>query len=45
MTYSGRAHIVAELASRLGVTDIDGTNPPSLRDQLGAPPELHPSLR
>lgn len=45
LSYSGRAHIGAELGARLGVTDIDGTVPPSLRDQLGAPPEPHPTLR
>jgi NAD(P)-dependent dehydrogenase (short-subunit alcohol dehydrogenase family) len=45
MTYSGRALIGAELGARLGVTDIDGSAPLSLRDTLGAPPELHASLR
>jgi NAD(P)-dependent dehydrogenase (short-subunit alcohol dehydrogenase family) len=45
MSYSGRAMIGAELGARLGVTDIDGTAPPSLRDELGAPPELHHTLR
>jgi NAD(P)-dependent dehydrogenase (short-subunit alcohol dehydrogenase family) len=45
MSFSGRAMIGAELGARLGVTDIDGTVPPSLRDQLGAPPELHHTLR
>jgi NAD(P)-dependent dehydrogenase (short-subunit alcohol dehydrogenase family) len=45
MSYSGRTLIGAELGSQLGVTDIDGTVPPSLRDQLGAPPEPHHTLR
>ncbi|MGK3203135.1 SDR family NAD(P)-dependent oxidoreductase [Amycolatopsis sp. MEPSY49] len=45
MDYSGRALIGAELGAELGVTDIDGTAPPSLRDRLGAPPDLHDSLR
>jgi hypothetical protein len=45
MSYSGRAIIGAELGARLSVTDIDGTVPPSLRDELGAPPELHHTLR
>jgi NAD(P)-dependent dehydrogenase (short-subunit alcohol dehydrogenase family) len=45
MAYSGRALIGAELGARLGVTDLDGSAPLSLRDTLGAPPELHPSLR
>jgi len=44
MTLSGRALIAAELGARLGVTDVDGRQPPSHRDHLGAPPELHPSL-
>jgi NAD(P)-dependent dehydrogenase (short-subunit alcohol dehydrogenase family) len=45
MSFSGRTLIGAELGARLGVTDIDGTVPPSLRDQLGAPPEPHHTLR
>jgi NAD(P)-dependent dehydrogenase (short-subunit alcohol dehydrogenase family) len=45
MHYSGKALIGAELGVRLGVTDIDGSVPVSLRSTMGAPPELHPSLR
>jgi NAD(P)-dependent dehydrogenase (short-subunit alcohol dehydrogenase family) len=45
MDQSGRALIGAELGARLGVTDIDGGTPRSLRHELGGPPELHPSLR
>jgi NAD(P)-dependent dehydrogenase (short-subunit alcohol dehydrogenase family) len=45
MDYSGRALIGAELGARLGVTDIDGSAPLSLRYTLGGPPELHTSLR
>ena len=45
MSFSGRAMIGAELGARLGVTDIDGSVPPSLRDELGAPPDLHHTLR
>ena len=45
MSYTGRAMIGAELGARLGVTDIDGTVPSSLRHELGAPPELHHTLR
>jgi Dehydrogenases with different specificities (related to short-chain alcohol dehydrogenases) len=45
MRYSGRALIGAELGARLGVTDIDGSAPLSLRYSLGGPPELHSSLR
>jgi NAD(P)-dependent dehydrogenase (short-subunit alcohol dehydrogenase family) len=45
MHYSGRALIGAELGARLGVTDVDGGAPLSLRYELGGPPELHASLR
>ncbi|MEV6867342.1 SDR family NAD(P)-dependent oxidoreductase [Streptosporangium subroseum] len=45
MDYSGRALIGAELGARLGVTDLDGSAPLSLRDRMGGPPELHSSLR
>jgi NAD(P)-dependent dehydrogenase (short-subunit alcohol dehydrogenase family) len=45
MRYSGRALIGAELGARLGVTDIDGSAPLSLRYSLGGPPEPHSSLR
>jgi NAD(P)-dependent dehydrogenase (short-subunit alcohol dehydrogenase family) len=44
MSYSGRALIGAELGARLGVTDIDGSAPRSLRYELGGPPEPHISL-
>ncbi|WP_326836087.1 SDR family NAD(P)-dependent oxidoreductase [Amycolatopsis rhabdoformis] len=44
MAHSGRTLIGAELGARLGVTDLDGTAPLSRRDELGAPPEPHPSL-
>jgi NAD(P)-dependent dehydrogenase (short-subunit alcohol dehydrogenase family) len=42
--FSGRSLIGAEIGAELGVTDIDGTAPASLRSTLGAPPELHSSL-
>jgi NAD(P)-dependent dehydrogenase (short-subunit alcohol dehydrogenase family) len=45
MSLSGRALIGSELGRALGVTDIDGEFPPSHRDVLGAPPELHASLK
>ena len=45
MTLSGRTLIGAELGAHLGVTDFDGNIPVSYRDTLGAPPELHASLR
>ncbi|MGW6507628.1 SDR family NAD(P)-dependent oxidoreductase [Streptomyces niveus] len=44
MRLSGRTLIGAELGAHLGVTDIDGSAPLSLRYTLGGPPELHPSL-
>jgi hypothetical protein len=37
MKRSGATYITAELAHEYGVTDIDGTVPPSLRAQRGAP--------
>jgi NAD(P)-dependent dehydrogenase (short-subunit alcohol dehydrogenase family) len=37
MELSGGTFITAELATRYGVTDIDGRTIPSLRDQRGAP--------
>jgi NAD(P)-dependent dehydrogenase (short-subunit alcohol dehydrogenase family) len=37
MERSGGTYIAAELAREYGVTDIDGTVPPSLRAQRGAP--------
>lgn len=37
MKRSGGVYIAAELALEYGVTDIDGTVPPSLRAQRGAP--------
>jgi NAD(P)-dependent dehydrogenase (short-subunit alcohol dehydrogenase family) len=37
MERSGQVLIGAELARELGVTDVDGKQPPSFRDALGAP--------
>ena len=45
MALSGQALIGAELGFKLGVKDVDGSWPPSYRNTLGAPPELHPSLK
>jgi NAD(P)-dependent dehydrogenase (short-subunit alcohol dehydrogenase family) len=45
LDYSGRALIGAELGAWLGVTDLDGSAPLSLRHTLGGPPEPHASLR
>src|SRR5258708_22467311 len=44
MKLSGYALIGAELGTRLGVTDIDGTVPLSYRYEMGGPPEPHMSL-
>jgi NAD(P)-dependent dehydrogenase (short-subunit alcohol dehydrogenase family) len=38
MSYSGRVHVGAELAIELGVSDVDGNQPPSHRPALGNPP-------
>jgi NAD(P)-dependent dehydrogenase (short-subunit alcohol dehydrogenase family) len=45
LEYSGRTLIGAELGAELGVTDLDGSSPTSARQLLGAPPELHHTLR
>jgi NAD(P)-dependent dehydrogenase (short-subunit alcohol dehydrogenase family) len=45
MGYSGRAMIGAELGARLGVTDVDGGTPLSLRYEMGGPPEPQSSPR
>jgi hypothetical protein len=39
MAYSGRVLVGAEAAVELGVTDIEGNQPPSHRDMLGHPPD------
>jgi NAD(P)-dependent dehydrogenase (short-subunit alcohol dehydrogenase family) len=44
MRLSGRALIGAELGAALGVTDVDGSRPPSYRYAMGGPPELHATL-
>jgi NAD(P)-dependent dehydrogenase (short-subunit alcohol dehydrogenase family) len=44
MSYSGRVHVAAELARELGVTDVDGRQPPSHRGALGNPPEFSPAV-
>jgi NAD(P)-dependent dehydrogenase (short-subunit alcohol dehydrogenase family) len=42
---SAQALIGAEIAEELGITDIDGSQPKSFRETMGAPPELHKSLK
>jgi len=44
MAYSGRVLVAAEVAVELGVTDLDGRQPPSHRPGLGAPPEYSPAV-
>lgn len=39
MSYSGRVLVAAEVATELGVVDVDGRQPPSHRPALGAPPQ------
>ncbi len=43
MQKSGRTLITAELAMEYGITDVDGRQPPSYRDQLGEPRIPHPA--
>jgi len=43
-TFSGRTLIAAEVAQQLGVVDANGRTPPSYREMLGAPRELHPAV-
>ena len=38
LRYSGQVHVAAELASELGVLDVDGASPASHRARLGNPP-------
>ncbi|GAA2372035.1 putative oxidoreductase [Gordonia sihwensis NBRC 108236] len=40
MKYSGRVLVAAELAQEYGITDVDGSTPPSHRPFLGDPPEF-----
>ncbi len=44
MAYSGRVLIGAEVAVELGVSDIDGNQPPSHRSALGSPPQYSPAV-
>ncbi|MFD7076174.1 SDR family NAD(P)-dependent oxidoreductase [Nocardioides sp. NPDC059952] len=44
MRWSGRTVIGAELARELGVTDTDGSSPPSHREMLGGPLEFNPAV-
>lgn len=44
MERSGRVLIGAEVARELVVSDVDGRQPPSYRDMLGAPTEYNPAV-
>lgn len=44
MRWTGRTVVGAELARDLGVTDVDGAQPPSHRGALGAPTEFNPAV-
>lgn len=44
MRWTGRTVIGAELACELGVTDVDGAQPPSHREALGGPTEFNPAV-
>jgi NAD(P)-dependent dehydrogenase (short-subunit alcohol dehydrogenase family) len=44
MAYSGRVLVGAEVAVELGVTDVDGRQPPSHRPALGDPPAYSPAV-
>jgi NAD(P)-dependent dehydrogenase (short-subunit alcohol dehydrogenase family) len=44
MAHTGRVHVAAELAVELGVTDVDGRQPPSHRPTLGDPPQYSPAV-
>lgn len=41
---SGKVYYAAELAREYGIADIDGKQPPSHRDFLGAPTEFSPTV-
>jgi NAD(P)-dependent dehydrogenase (short-subunit alcohol dehydrogenase family) len=41
---SGLVLVGAELAQEYGITDIDGRQPPSHREQLGGPVQAHPAI-
>lgn len=44
MALSGQTLIGAELGERYGITDLDGRQPPSYREMLGAPRVAHPAI-
>jgi NAD(P)-dependent dehydrogenase (short-subunit alcohol dehydrogenase family) len=44
MSYTGQVLVGAEIATELGVTDVDGRQPPSHRPALGSPPHYSPAV-
>ncbi|MDP9115831.1 MAG: SDR family NAD(P)-dependent oxidoreductase [Actinomycetota bacterium] len=44
MTYSGQVLLSAELGVILGVTEVDGSQPPSHRQELGGPTRFNPAV-
>lgn len=42
--WSGQTVVAAELATELGVVDVDGAQPPSHRPMLGGPPAVNPAI-
>jgi NAD(P)-dependent dehydrogenase (short-subunit alcohol dehydrogenase family) len=44
MNYSGQALIGAEMAQHYGIRDINGKQPPSYRETMGAPRQAHPGV-
>ncbi|GAA4088223.1 SDR family NAD(P)-dependent oxidoreductase [Nocardioides kongjuensis] len=42
--WNGQTVVNAELAVELGVTDVDGAQPPSHRSMLGGPPAVNPAI-
>lgn len=44
MALSGKALIGAELGQKYGIRDINGKQPPSYRETMGAPREVHPAV-
>lgn len=44
MALSGKTFIGAELAQKYDIRDINGKQPPSYRETMGAPREVHPAV-
>lgn len=44
MAQSGQVLVGAEAALAYGITDLDGSQPPSYREMLGGPAQAHPAI-